>query len=54
MEYLSAATKRARERGYEKKDKKWHARFRYTALQGDLGPEEGVTRRDPSSVLKKD
>lgn len=50
----SLATKRARERGYFNTDKSWHARFKYTPLKGDLKYEEGVIRRDPSSVLKCD
>lgn len=52
--YDSAATKRAKERGYFDLSPEWFGRFRYTKLKGDLGPEQGVTRRDPSSVLKKD
>lgn len=50
----SKATIRARERGYFDISKDWYAQFRYTKLKGDLGPTEGVTRRDPTSVLKED
>lgn len=50
--YESLATKRARERGYFNTSKKWHAQFKYTELKGDLKFEEGVTRRDPSSVIQ--
>ena len=48
----SKATIRARERGYYNLDKMWHARFCYKELKGDLGYQEGVTRRDPSSVIQ--
>lgn len=48
----SLATKRARERGYER-NSDWYCAFKQTDLTG-LGHEENVNRRDPSSVLKID
>jgi len=48
---LSLASKRALERGYWK-DGRWYIEFYYSDLKGDLAYEEGVTRRDPSAVLK--
>ncbi len=47
----SLATKRARERGYFDKGPDWYCEFRYENCTGDFEPEEGVHRRDPSSVL---
>ncbi len=52
--FESAATKRARERKYYESDSKWFANFVAKDLKGDLGYEEGVHRRDPSSVLLVD
>ena len=49
---LSAATKRAIERGYFDNDSTWFAKFRYTTLKGDLAKEVGVVRRDPSRVIE--
>lgn len=46
---LSAASKRAS--GYPNRDDTWLCTFRYMPAQG-LGPEEGVHRRDPSSVIQ--
>ncbi len=45
---LSAATKRAM--GYPAEGKEWFCGFTYTDVKG-IGYEEGVHRRDPSSVL---
>lgn len=49
MNFESAATKRARERGYDKSNE-WYCNFKTSPIKG-LGPEENVHRRDPSSVL---
>jgi hypothetical protein len=48
----SAATRRARERGYDR-EPTWYCEFKYTEIDG-LGYEEGVHRRDPSSVIQVD
>lgn len=48
---LSAATKRAY--NYPNKGNEWLCSFQYTEVQG-LGYEEGVHRRDPSSIIKVD
>jgi hypothetical protein len=50
--YLSAASKRAIERGYHEKSDEWFCEFRLHDLGGDFAFEEGVIRRDPSAVLK--
>ncbi len=50
--YLSAASRRAIERGYDKKGNEWFCEFRLHDLGGDFAFEEGVIRRDPSAVLK--
>lgn len=47
---MSSATKRALERNYYR-DCEWFCDFRVSEVEG-LGYEEGVHRRDPSSVLK--
>ncbi|MFI3236421.1 MAG: glycosyl hydrolase [Lachnospiraceae bacterium] len=51
---LSAATKRAIENGYFEGGNDWFTYFKFTKLKGDLAPEEGVVRRDPSSVILVD
>ena len=48
---LSAATKRAIERGYFDHDDTWFTNFTYTKLKGDIGYEEGIVRRDPSRIV---
>ncbi|MGD8240222.1 MAG: family 43 glycosylhydrolase [Armatimonadota bacterium] len=51
----SLATKRLREvwdgEGKEYQSNEFYTTFEYSRLEG-LGPEEGVSRRDPSSVIK--
>lgn len=47
---LSAASKRALERGYAQ-GPEWFCDCQEFDLSGDLAYEEGVTRRDPSSVI---
>ena len=47
---LSAASKRALERGYDQ-GSEWFCECREFDLKGDFAFEEGVTRRDPSSVI---
>lgn len=47
--HLSAASKRAL--GWPKRSNNWYGEFRVFDLKGDLAFEEGVSRRDPSSVL---
>ncbi len=51
----SLATKRLREmwdgEGKEYQKNEFYTTFEYSRLEG-LGPEEGVSRRDPSSVIK--
>ena len=51
-EHLSAASKRAIERGYDEKGNEWFCEFKIHDLKGDFAYEEGVIRRDPSAVLK--
>ncbi len=51
---MSAATKRALENGYFEGGNEWFTWFSYTELKGDVGYEEGVIRRDPSSVILVD
>ncbi|MDP4778087.1 MAG: hypothetical protein NWR76_09115 [Opitutales bacterium] len=48
---LSAASKRAIERGYDKGSSEWFCEFKIHDLGGDFAFEEGVIRRDPSAVL---
>ena len=48
---LSAASRRALERNYAQNDD-WFCEFKFQDLKGDIGFEAGVTRRDPSSVIK--
>ncbi len=47
---LSAASKRALERGYDK-GPEWFVEFKLHDLRGDFAYEEGVTRRDPSGLI---
>lgn len=47
---ISKATKRAIDRGYDG-GSEWYAEFRYSELKGDLAPQDGVVRRDPSNVI---
>lgn len=48
---MSTATKRAIEGKYFEGGNDWFTYFRYRPLKGDLAPEQGVVRRDPSSVI---
>ena len=48
--YLSAASKRALE--WERWSNEWFGEFEVFDLKGDLAYEEGVVRRDPSSIIK--
>ncbi|MGG1554036.1 glycoside hydrolase family 117 protein [Paenibacillus ferrarius] len=50
MRQESLAMRRAREREYGK-DSTWYCQFKYSPVFG-LGYEEGIHRRDPSSVIK--
>ncbi|MBM7035219.1 glycoside hydrolase family 117 protein [Vibrio ulleungensis] len=50
----SLATKRARELGYHEKSAQWFIDFEVSELKGDFAFEEGVIRRDPSSVIEVD
>lgn len=50
---LSAASKRAIERNYDQ-GPEWYCEFRTHDLKGDFQYEEGVIRRDPSSVIMVD
>ena len=47
---LSAASKRALERGYQN-NANWFGRFHYRELEGDFKFDATVSRRDPSKVL---
>jgi predicted GH43/DUF377 family glycosyl hydrolase len=49
----SLATKRAKERGYFDKDSTWYCEFNTSNIKG-LEVEEGIHRRDPSSVILVD
>ncbi|GAB1622988.1 glycosyhydrolase [Agarivorans albus] len=49
---LSLASKRAIERGYDKKGSEWMVEFEEQSLQGDFAFEEGVIRRDPTAVIE--
>ena len=51
---LSLASKRAIERGYFEGSNEWFTYFGFEELKGDLAPQEGVIRRDPSSVILVD
>ncbi|WP_157492867.1 glycoside hydrolase family 117 protein [Echinicola pacifica] len=48
---LSAASKRALERNYAQ-GPEWFIEFTKSDLKGDFAYEEGVTRRDPSDLIK--
>ncbi len=48
---MSLATKRAMENDYFQEGNDWFTWFHYRPLKGDLAYEEGVIRRDPSSVI---
>lgn len=48
-DYLSAASKRAL--AWPELSSNWYGNFRVEDLKGDFAYEEGVVRRDPSSVL---
>lgn len=50
----SLATKRAIERGYDNSGPEWMVEFDVEPLKGDFAFQEGVIRRDPSSVLLVD
>ena len=50
-DHISAASKRALERGYAQ-GAEWFLDFKMYDLKGDLAYEEGVTRRDPSDIVK--
>jgi predicted GH43/DUF377 family glycosyl hydrolase len=49
---ISLASKRAIERGYDSKGPEWMTEFDVTPLKGDFAYQEGIIRRDPSSVIK--
>lgn len=51
-DYLSAASKRAL--AWPRLGNEWFCEFEVFDLKGDLAYEEGVVRRDPSSILKID
>ncbi|GLR70520.1 glycoside hydrolase family 117 protein [Agaribacter marinus] len=51
---LSLASKRAIERGYDSTNSDWMIEFDVSPLKGDFAFEEGVIRRDPSSVISVD
>ncbi|TLU65180.1 glycosyl hydrolase [Thalassotalea litorea] len=51
---LSLASQRAIERGYDQKGPEWLTEFDISPLKGDFAFEEGVIRRDPTSVLLVD
>ncbi|MBQ4828932.1 family 43 glycosylhydrolase [Alteromonas sp. MMG017] len=53
-EKLSLASKRALARGYDSLGPDWMTEFDVTPLKGDFAFEEGVIRRDPSSVINVD
>ncbi|MCL1046029.1 MULTISPECIES: glycoside hydrolase family 117 protein [Shewanella] len=48
---LSLASQRAIERGYDDNNAEWMVEFDVSPLKGDFAFEEGVIRRDPSSVI---
>lgn len=49
---LSLASQRAIERSYDEKNADWMLEFEVSDLKGDFAFEEGVIRRDPSSVVQ--
>lgn len=51
---LSKASLRAIERGYDQKNSDWVIEFDVQELGGDFAFEEGVIRRDPTSVINVD
>ncbi|MDO6612290.1 glycosyl hydrolase [Shewanella sp. 1_MG-2023] len=51
---LSLASQRAIERGYDNNNADWMVEFDVSPLKGDFAFEEGVIRRDPSSVIEVD
>lgn len=51
-DHLSAASKRAL--SWPERDNNWYGEFWERDLKGDFAYEEGVTRRDPSSILYED
>ncbi|WP_144207685.1 glycoside hydrolase family 117 protein [Shewanella donghaensis] len=51
---LSLASQRAIERGYDNYNADWMVEFDVSPLKGDFAFEEGVIRRDPSSVIDVD
>ena len=51
-EYLSSASKRALQ--WPERSNEWYIDFKTFPLKGDLAYEEGVVRRDPSSILMVD
>lgn len=53
MKKESAATKRAKERGYFDNGPEWYCDFSTEPVTG-LGYEEGINRRDPSAVINVD
>ncbi|MDC7234699.1 MAG: family 43 glycosylhydrolase [Spirochaetales bacterium] len=53
MKKESAATKRAKERGYFDRGPEWYCEFTYEKVKG-LESEEGIHRRDPTSVILVD
>ncbi|MCF2949826.1 family 43 glycosylhydrolase [Paraglaciecola aquimarina] len=50
--HLSSASKRAL--AWPERNNNWYGQFRVSNLKGDFAYEEGVTRRDPSSILFED
>ena len=54
MKKMSLASLRALERQYDAQGPQWMTEFDVMPLKGDFAFEEGVIRRDPSSVLKID
>ena len=51
---LSAASRRALERGYDDHGPEYFIEFEEHELQGDFAYEEGVIRRDPTAVIRID
>lgn len=51
---MSLATRRAIERGYDKQGPEWLTEFDVIDLKGDFAFEQGVIRRDPTSVILVD
>lgn len=51
---LSKASQRALDRGYDSNGPDWMTEFDIYPLQGDFAYEEGVIRRDPTSVILVD